>query len=758
MITKHNRKLEPTSVEKAHALPWVLTGQISWSIYVNLIIAGPVFLLFLNHLGFGKSQIGIVLSIIPFMGVLSLFFSSAEIRFGYKRSYLATTGLRVLVMSSLIATPWVLNQYGTGVTLAFIITVIVLFALLSSAAIAGLTPWVQELVPGNVEGKFAAVSNITGILASSATVALAGAYLGAKASLSQFVTLFVIALVVGLLCVLLYSFAPGGRAISRTEEKADKAAILEVLKDHDFTRFLIGAAFVTLGWVPVAPSGFLALYLNDVIQLDPLKITLCASIIMGAGIFTSFFWGWAADRYGSKPIMLICLGIMWIFPLFLCLISPSSGYAFYAVLGFGVIIGLVMPGWGIGYLRYLFVNLIPSNRRGPYTAVQLSFAGFVGGIAPLLVGVVLSYSEGISTMFGWIHIGQYTPVFLLSFFMLAIAIVVLNGLPSDSNVSIAQFAGMFVAGHPLTAMYGMYSHSRGGNEQKRMLAINRLGQARSPLATDELLESLKDPSLNVRIQTVISIASARPNQKLVDALIDIIRQQELGTSLAAAWAVSVIGDPRAIPPMRKMLKSKYPLLRARAAIALARLGDTDSIPTLLEHFEKDEPVRAGYGDALGVLRCQEAIVPIIDYMAQLEHETTRQSLAYSVASIIGDENMFLLVLRHIRSNLAETREEVHYRLRKRLPKITQNPKKVRELIDQILISARVEDYSSQARLIDEIVNLIPEDHLTPQAWTVIRHALPLYEKGVRGFRECIVLALHALLAGSTAAGRSRKYV
>ena len=153
--------------------------------------------------------------------------------------------------------------------------------------------------------------------------------------------------------------------------------------------------------------------------------------------------------------------------------------------------------------------------------------------------------------------------------------------------------------------------------------------------------------------------------------------------------------------------------------------------------------------ALGFLKVQEAIVPIINYMAEAEHEITRQSLAYSVASIIGGENMFLLVLRHIRKNLAETREEVHYRLRKRLPKITENPKKVRELVDQILISSRVEDYSNQASLISEIVNLIPEDHLTPQAWTVVRHALPLYEKGVRGYRECMVLVLHALLVGSS---------
>ena len=74
-ITKTNisnkRAGEPTSAEKMHALPWALSAQTSMSIYANLIVAGPVFLLFLNSLGLKKTQIGIVLSIIPFLGILT---------------------------------------------------------------------------------------------------------------------------------------------------------------------------------------------------------------------------------------------------------------------------------------------------------------------------------------------------------------------------------------------------------------------------------------------------------------------------------------------------------------------------------------------------------------------------------------------------------------------------------------------------------------------------------------------------------------
>ena len=108
-ITKTNisdkRVDEPTSAEKAHALPWTLSAQTGMSIYANLAMAGPVFLLFLNSLGLKKSQIGIVLGIIPFLGVLSPFLTRIQERFGYKRSFLFTSVVRILVLSSLITTP-----------------------------------------------------------------------------------------------------------------------------------------------------------------------------------------------------------------------------------------------------------------------------------------------------------------------------------------------------------------------------------------------------------------------------------------------------------------------------------------------------------------------------------------------------------------------------------------------------------------------------------------------------------------------------
>jgi hypothetical protein len=114
------------------------------------------------------------------------------------------------------------------------------------------------------------------------------------------------------------------------------------------------------------------------------------------------------------------------------------------------------------------------------------------------------------------------------------------------------------------------------------------------------------------------------------------------------------------------------------------------------------------------------------------------------------------VLRQIRRNLKEAREEVHYHLRKRLPGISDDPKTVRELIDRALMAAMKEDYLGVASSFREIVSLIPHERLTEEAWTVINHCLPLYEDQTKRCREFIILAAHALLAGSCEESKTSK--
>ncbi|MAE67789.1 MAG: hypothetical protein CMJ18_26335 [Phycisphaeraceae bacterium] len=120
-----------TNAGRIRTLPWALAGQDCTSIYVHLVMAGPIFLLFLDSLGLEQSEIGLAMSIIPFMGVLSLAASPVARRAGYKRTFLAMWTLRTLVLASLVLLPTVLERRGASTAYVVLLIVLTVFGVLN---------------------------------------------------------------------------------------------------------------------------------------------------------------------------------------------------------------------------------------------------------------------------------------------------------------------------------------------------------------------------------------------------------------------------------------------------------------------------------------------------------------------------------------------------------------------------------------------------------------------------------------------------
>ncbi|MDX1523163.1 MAG: hypothetical protein R3264_16170, partial [Anaerolineae bacterium] len=64
---------EPTTAEKIRKLPWSIGHNAANTIFIQLTFLGSVFVLFLDTLGLDKTQIGFLLSLIPFADTISLF-------------------------------------------------------------------------------------------------------------------------------------------------------------------------------------------------------------------------------------------------------------------------------------------------------------------------------------------------------------------------------------------------------------------------------------------------------------------------------------------------------------------------------------------------------------------------------------------------------------------------------------------------------------------------------------------------------------
>src|SRR5210317_805265 len=101
-----------TDVEKINRLPWLIGAQTLNIVFVLLTFSGSVFILFLDELGLDAAQIGVLLAIVPFLGIIAPFIAPFVTRFGYKRTYVTFWGIRKFVIAFLLLTPAVLARYG----------------------------------------------------------------------------------------------------------------------------------------------------------------------------------------------------------------------------------------------------------------------------------------------------------------------------------------------------------------------------------------------------------------------------------------------------------------------------------------------------------------------------------------------------------------------------------------------------------------------------------------------------------------------
>jgi HEAT repeat protein len=132
-----------------------------------------------------------------------------------------------------------------------------------------------------------------------------------------------------------------------------------------------------------------------------------------------------------------------------------------------------------------------------------------------------------------------------------LSLVLFARVKADSEVSLSQFAGLFMHGNPLLALEFMVRYYRARDERTTVVMTERMGQTKSRLTVDELLEALKDPRFNVRFEGIISIARMDSDPRLIEALCTILDGTELSLSTVSAWALGRIGDESALPSLRK---------------------------------------------------------------------------------------------------------------------------------------------------------------------------------------------------------------
>jgi MFS-type transporter involved in bile tolerance (Atg22 family)/HEAT repeat protein len=640
-----------TDLEKINRLPWLAAADILNTAFFLLTFSGSIFLLFLDELGLDNSQIGFLLSLVPFCGIIAPFIAPLVRRLGYKRVYITFWTLRKFVISLLLLTPIIISRYGPDRAFMWVAGVLLAFAICRAIAETGGYPWKKEAVPDAMRGKFTAINNMLSTVAGIAVTGGASYVIGTGSGLNRFMILIAAGIVIGFISVWCYSRVPDASLISNSEhDTGHLKGMNQALHDREFMFFLGALGLASIGGTAVI--SFIPLFMKEQVGLSESNVVLLSIGTYAGALLSSYLWGWMADRYGSKPIMQSSLLIMLLLPLAWFLMPRHQEVSPTVAMAIAFVAGVATLAWQISWMRYLFVNAMPVENRSAYTAIYYAWFGLVSGLGPLLAGQLLDLTHDLQAQFWLFTVDPYTPLFGLSALLLGGGIIAVTQLHSAEATPFRRFAGMFVRGNPIRALESMIHYNLSGDEMTRVFTTERMGDAKNLLSSNELIEALSDPSFNVRYEAIRSIGRMPPEPKLVDALLDILNQEHSELSFVVIGSLGRLGDPRAIEPLRRLLFSGYHMLEANSARSLAMLNDVESAPTFLEKFraETNQVLRIAYISALGKVRASEAIDDIFAFLRNTQAEVQRGEIGLALARIAGDERYYMQHWRLLRAS------------------------------------------------------------------------------------------------------------
>lgn len=193
-------------------------------------------------------------------------------------------------------------------------------------------------------------------------------------------------------------------------------------------------------------------------------------------------------------------------------------------------------------------------------------------------------------------------------------------------------------------------------ELRRRTVHAQLGQ---PLerCRDLLWSALGDASWRVRKEAVEVLVAARPGQDQIDALIELLRNEENAGLRNATAEVLVRLGRRALPALTAHLQDRDHDLRKLAVDTLAAIGDRSAVAGLITALnDSDVNVAAAAAEALGTIGDRSAVPALLQALERHSHDFFRFNaltalgrvgvpgpLPPAVAALAGQEMLRLAV-------------------------------------------------------------------------------------------------------------------
>ncbi len=504
--------------KKEPGLPRQVSNDFLWEIVFGIILwlvtfQGGLFLTgYLLHLGANNTQIGFI-STIPVLASIIAPFASNLIERAVSRKNITLKlimPIRLLWVIPVLI-PFLIVYNGLSHPVVLFVALFIVISVISVPASIAWTNWMSDIIPEKERGfYFGRRSIVAGLIAMIAGILMGRLLDKVPDKNIGFTSIFAIGAAAGFISYYLLTRLPDAKNTSSSTDSFSFDLIWRKTQKVFSEKNFMNLVWFNVSWA--FALSFMGIYLN-IFMLKELKmsytlITAFGMISTASNLTLTPFWGKMADKYGNKPIMLICGNIVGITP-FLWLITTPTNY-FIVIPVLYVLAGVAWSGFNIGAFN-IVLKLAPKEDRAYFLSVNMLLPSVTAFVGPVLAGVLID-SIGTANInfgryFGYFTFGAFQLIFMLGGLMRSFPMKLLKKViePQEEHVEKvirsvrANIAGGFVEGMGVLFDYVVLPVTSSRRAVGKLIRRKTTGLRQGPLNVLQVVSSgaFKVKELNV---------------------------------------------------------------------------------------------------------------------------------------------------------------------------------------------------------------------------------------------------------------------
>jgi MFS family permease len=364
----------------AHANLFSFCNAINWGI----VLGAPV-ILYAKSLGASSLVLGLIAALTPLLVTLQIPAAHWLPRLGYRRLMLAGWTSRTLVVVALALVPLLPGSDGLHLTL--VLAGLLIFGVLRGVASGVWMPWMSELIPTTVRGRFFSRDQFFGQSGSLVALLAAALVLRGAARPWQYALALAISAAGGLLSLVFMRRIPEVATPEQMKRSGARVPWTAMLAFRPFFRLIV---FNVLFALTLSGLGaFSVAYLRGTAGYSDSAILLIATLSVVGALLTLPWSGPLMDRVGSQPVYRVCAfafaGILagW-WAVATGLIAPHTP----VIGGLYLLSGMAGVNFAVANARMQSAT-IPLMGRNHFFALFTVITSLAAGISPIAWGGLL---------------------------------------------------------------------------------------------------------------------------------------------------------------------------------------------------------------------------------------------------------------------------------------------------------------------------------------------------------------------------------